>query len=137
MSNKPDLWSEYSGIFIRVPIAFHLIYGTQDNVFSWVRMLEFRDFLESFGFPIPLVSAVVSVYLQFLAGILYFIGWKVKYAAIVMILNFVIAILMVHWQDPYPRMFPAIMMLCASAYLLLAKPDRLSLDAMLRRQSRS
>ena len=34
---------------IRLAVGFHLIYGTQDNVFSWERMLEFRDFLEAFN----------------------------------------------------------------------------------------
>ena len=109
---------KYSEVFIRAIIGFHLIYGTQDNVFSWERMLEFSEFLASFGFPIPLVSAVVSVYAQFICGILFIIGYQVRISAVIMICNFIIALLMVHTGDTYPGAFPAIMMLAGSLYLL-------------------
>lgn len=93
-------------IFIKVAIGFHLIYGTKDNVFSWDRMLEFSDFLTSFGFPIPIVSAVVSVYAQFLCGRLFIVGYKVRIVAAIMVANFIIALAMVHIADSYPQMFP-------------------------------
>ena len=110
--------NKYSEVFIRAIIGFHLIYGTQDNVFSWERMLEFCEFLTNFGFPIPLVSAVVSVYAQFICGILFIIGFQVRIVAVIMIFNFTIALIMVHTGDTYPGAFPAIMMLMGSLYLL-------------------
>ena len=113
-----DKYKDYSEVFIRMIIGFHLIYGTQDNVFSWDRMLEFSEFLTNFGFPIPLVSAAVSVYAQFICGILFIVGFQVRIAAVIMIGNFIIALLMVHTGDTYPGAFPAIMMLAGSLYLL-------------------
>jgi len=58
---------DYAPIFIRLFAGVFLIYMSQDNVFSWERMLEFEKFLRQFGFPLPLVSAVVSVALLALA----------------------------------------------------------------------
>lgn len=113
-----DKYKDYSEVFIRFIIGFHLIYGTQDNVFSWDRMLEFSEFLTNFGFPIPLISAVVSVYAQFICGILFIVGFQVRIAATIMIFNFMIALLMVHTGDTYPGAFPAIMMLMGSFYFL-------------------
>ncbi len=113
-----DKYSKYGEVFIRIILGFHLIYGTQDNVFSWDRMLEFSDFLTGFGFPLPLLSAIVSVYAQFLSGIMYVIGFHVRIAAMIMVFNFTVAILMVHIGDSYPGMFPAIVMLAGSLYLL-------------------
>lgn len=112
-------YSKYGEVFIRIIIGFHLIYGTQDNVFYWDRMLEFSEFLAGFGFPVPLLSAIVSVYAQFLSGIMYIIGFHVRIAALVMVFNFTVAILMVHIGDSYPEMFPALVMLFGSLYLLL------------------
>ncbi len=109
---------KYSEVFIRLIIGFHLIYGTQDNVFAWERMLEFSEFLTNFGFPIPLVSAVVSVYAQFICGILFIIGYQVRIAAVIMLCNFIIALLIVHTGDTYPGAFPAITMLAGSFYFL-------------------
>ena len=45
MKSSP-LLAPYRTLFIRLLVGFHLIYGTQDNVFSYERMLEFRNFLE-------------------------------------------------------------------------------------------
>ncbi len=37
-----DQYKAYGAIFIRLLLGFHLIYGVQDNVLSWERMLEFK-----------------------------------------------------------------------------------------------
>lgn len=119
MTKKLDALKKYADIFIRLAIGFHLIYGTQDNVFSWERMLEFKAFLEAHGMVFPLFAAITSVYAQFICGILYILGWQVRLAAVIMIFNFIVALLLVHFGDTYPNAFPAIMMLAGSLFLLL------------------
>lgn len=123
--------SAYGEIFIRLIIGFHLVYGTQDNVFSWERMIEFSEFLANFGFPLPLVSAIVSVYAQFICGIMFILGYQVRIAALVMVFNFAVAIIMVHLGDSYPGTFPAIMMLAGSLYLLFNGSKVLSIEKAL------
>ena len=78
--------------FLRLFIGLRLIYGTIDNVFSWNRMLEFKSFLASQNIPFPLASAVISVYAQLICGILFLIGWKIRCAGVVMMVNFLVAI---------------------------------------------
>ncbi len=127
---------EYGAVFIRTIVAIHLIIGVQDNILSWEQMLEFRDFLELFGFPAPLLSAVVSVYAQFICGVMFLLGWKVRYAALVMIFNFLIALAMVHiGNDPYQAMFPALVMLAGSLFLLFNGSGRLSIDELLSKKN--
>lgn len=123
-----DKLKNYADIPIRLAVGFHLIYGTQDNVFSWERMLEFRDFLESFRVPFPLLAAISSVYAQFICGILFFIGWKIRCAAAIMIFNFIVAILLVHIGDAYPNTYPAISMLAGSLFLFMSGTGNFSLD---------
>ena len=118
----------YGAIFIRLIIGFHLIYGVHDNVLHWDRMLEFENFLEANGFPLPLTSAIVSVYAQLLCGILFIAGALVRVAAIIMIINFCIAIAMVHMKDPYPQVFPALTMLSGSLFLLFHGAGKLAID---------
>lgn len=118
---KLESTSKYSdiGLFlVRLAFGFRLMYGTQDNILSWDRMLEFEEFLAANGFPIPLVSAVVSVYLQFIAGLAWIVGFKVRLFALLMILNFSIALLMVHVGDTYLSAAPAIHLLIVSVLLL-------------------
>ncbi|WP_422860566.1 DoxX family protein [Flagellimonas sp. S174] len=110
---------KYGDLFIRFPVGFHLIYGVADNMFFWERMLEFETFLKGFGVPMSLAAAHLSVYAQFICGVLFIIGWKTKWASITMIINFIVAIGLVHLTDPYQNKFPAIMMLSASIFILL------------------
>lgn len=131
-----DKYKDYAPVFIRLIIGFHLIYGTQDNVFSYARMEEFAEFLRVRNVPAPLFSAFLSAYAQFICGILFIVGALVRYAAVVMIINFIAALIIAHLADPYPRMFPALMMLFASFFLLLYGAGKLSIDDALARRRR-
>lgn len=122
-------YKDYASLPIRISVGAHLIIGTQDNVFSWDRMLEFESFLNSQGMPFPLLSAILSVYAQFICGILFILGWKAREAAAVMILNFIIAIGLVHLGDTYANTFPAIMMLAGSVFLLLNGSGKPGIDS--------
>lgn len=123
---------DLGALFVRLAVGFHLVHGTQDNVFSWHRMLEFRDFLAANGFPWPLPGAVVSAWAQLLCGVLYFVGLFVRPAALVMIVNFVLALLIAHRNGGYPSAAPAVMMLAASLFLLFHGAGAASLDRRLR-----
>jgi putative oxidoreductase len=134
---KPSIlekYKEYGVIFIRLIVGFHLIYGTQDNVFSYARMEEFALFLSARGVPFPLFSAFLSAYAQFICGILFIVGLATRYAAAVMIINFIAALVIAHIGDKYPNMFPALMMLAAACFFLLHGAGKLSVDSMLERR---
>lgn len=124
-----EKWKDYADLPIRLSVGFHLIYGTIDNVVSWERMLEFRDFLEAHGMMMPLAAAIASVYAQLICGVLFVVGYHVRWAAVIMIFNFLVAIILVHMGDSYPSTYPAISMLAGSLFLLLYGSGRYSLDS--------
>lgn len=121
-------YSHWGLLALRLAFAVQLIHGTQDNVFSWERMLEFRDFLEARGVPAPLVAAHVSAYAQFICGILWIIGWQTRLAAAIMVINFIAALIIVHIGLPYEQNFPAINLLAVALCLMLTGPGKISLD---------
>ena len=106
-----------------------LVYMSQDNVFSAARMAEFERFLAQFGFPLPALAAPLSVYAQFACGLLFLAGLWVRPAAAVMIVNFVVALAMVHTRAPFREALDPSAMLAASASLLLTGAGAASLDA--------
>lgn len=130
-------YKEYGVIFIRLIIGFHLIYGTQDNVFSYARMEEFAGFLSDKGVPFPLFSAFLSAYAQFICGILFIIGAITRAAALVMIINFIAAIIIAHIGDTYPNTFPALMMLFAAIFLFIHGAGKISVDDYLENRKRN
>ncbi len=131
-----EKYKEYGVIFIRLIVGFHLIYGTQDNVFSFHRMQEFASFLAARNVPFPLLSAFLSAYAQFICGILFVAGAATRFAAAVMIINFIAAIVIAHIGDAYANMFPALMMLAAACFFLLHGAGKLSVDSALERRRR-
>lgn len=115
-------------LFLRMFFAGILIYGTQDNVFSQAQILEFRDFLERNGFPYPLVSAYLSVYAQFMCGFLLLFGVFTRVVAVVMVVNFIIALLMVHVGLPFSANIAPFSMLALGMFFLLYGAGRISVD---------
>ena len=122
---------EYGPLFIRLVVGFVLVYGTQDNVFNHERMLEFRDFLAVRSVPYPLFAAHLSVYAQFVCGILFVIGLAVRPAAAVMVFNFVAALLIAHLNAPLDYARLALCMLFSSLFLLFHGAGKLSADERL------
>ncbi|NTS42224.1 DoxX family protein [Flavisolibacter sp. BT320] len=90
-------------------------------------MKEFEAFLAAHHFPVPLLAAIVSVYAQAIAGILYIIGWQVRWAAAVMAVNFIVAFLMVHWGQSFEETTTVLFMLVSSFVLLLSGGGRYGL----------
>ena len=125
---------EKGAFFVRLVVGFVLVYGTQDNVFSHERMLEFRDFLAARRVPLPLFSAYLSAYAQFVCGILYVLGLFVRPAALVMVINFVAALVIAHLDAPLDAARLALCMLFSSLFLLFNGAGALSLDNHLSRR---
>lgn len=120
--------AEIGTVLLRLFLAFVLIYGAQDNVFSRERMLEFRDLLAQNGFPWPLASAYLSAYAQFACGILILVGYMTRSAALVMVVNFLVALGMVHVGLPFNANIAPLAMLFGSLFLFFHGPGPFALD---------
>ncbi len=119
-------------LLLRMFISLRLIYGVIDNVISWERLLAFANFLQAQGLPFPKLAALTSVYLQLVAGIMILLGYKIRLASLVMVLNFLVA-LWVHLKmvDTVEEMTPALAMLFGALCLLFTGAERISLDSWL------
>jgi putative oxidoreductase len=125
-----DRHRDVGALFIRLAVGTRLISGTQDNVFSYARMQEFEAFLAGHGTPFPLLSAIVSVYAQFVCGALFIVGLWTRPAAVVMIVNFLAALIIAHRRTPFEVTWPALMMLAGALFFLFHGAGRPSIDAI-------
>jgi putative oxidoreductase len=115
-------------LVLRLFVSVRLLYGVLDNITSWSRMLEFKDFLQLFHFPMPLVSAVVSVYAQAIAAVLIGVGWKIRWAAVLMIVNFAVALMVVHRGQSFEQLTPPLALLFTNILFLFTGAGRYSAD---------
>ncbi|MTI23275.1 DoxX family protein [Fulvivirga sp. RKSG066] len=117
-------------LILRLFIGFRLIYGVIDNILSWDKLLEFSEFLAAHSFPLPVVSALLSVYVQFICSALLIVGFKTRLAAIVLVFNFIVAFFAVHIpdHDSIEGMTPALAMLFGCLTLFFTGAGKLSIE---------
>lgn len=123
-------------LLLRIFIGGRLLYGVIDNVVSWERMVEFSIFLEANHFPIPIISAVTSVYVQFFGAISILLGFRLRLASFLLAINFLIALIFVHFRvnDTLEGMTPALAMLFGCLTLLFTGAEKISLENYFRFQ---
>jgi putative oxidoreductase len=97
-------------------------------------MAEFREFLARNHFPYPTFCAYLSAYAQFATGILLALGLLTRWAAAVVTINFVVALVMVHRTLPFTANIAPLAMLVGAVFFVLYGAPRWSLDARLRRR---
>jgi putative oxidoreductase len=123
-----DRHREWGVIFIRLAFGFWLIYGTQDNVFSAERMVEFQQFMSANGFPYAVPGSYVSAYAQFICGFLYILGAATRVAGAVIVINFLFALAIAHRSTPLAADMPPLAMLAVALFLLFHGAGRFSVD---------
>ena len=123
-------------LLLRCVTGAFLIYQSHDNVFSAERMDEFEKFLTQFGFILPALMAPLSVYAQFAAGIAFILGLFTRLFGLITAFNFVVAVWMVHWNDPIPGIWPAAILIFLGLYFGLRGSGRYGLDPLFERQTR-
>ncbi len=129
--------SDLALLIARLGCGSFLIYQSHDNVLSAERMAEFVGFLEGFGFWQPRVAAVVSVYAQFLAGWAFVLGALTRWFGIVTMINFLVALAMVHWGQDFPLVWPALALVLLSAVFATVGAGRFSVDHLVGRAAPS
>ena len=118
-------------LLLRAVTGAFLVYQSHDNVFSAARMVEFEKFLAHFHFVYPELMAPLSVYAQFAAGMAFILGLFTRWAGLIMAFNFIVAVWMVHWNDPVPGIWPAAILIFLGLYFAVRGSGRYGLDAVL------
>ena len=120
---------DYGAIFLRLVIGWRLIAGVLAYAIQSKPISEVSGYFTELKLPVPVAGAYLSVYAQFICGILFVIGLWVRPAAIVMVINFTIAILAAHLHDSVEKSFAAWVLLGASLFFLFNGAGKISIDS--------
>ena len=123
-------WSDLTLLSLRVLTGAFLMHETWDNVSSSARMTEFVQFLDQFGFPVPWLMAPLSVAVQFGCGALLILGLLKRVAGLLVAANFVVAVAMVHFAEPFRGWWPAIVLVFLGLHFAAAGSGKFGLDAL-------
>ena len=123
-------WSDLTLLGLRLLTGAFLMHETWDNVSSRARMGEFVQFLDQFGFPVPWLLAPLSVAVQFGCGALLILGLLTPIAGLLVAANFVVAVAMVHFAEPFRGWWPAIVLVFLGLHFAAAGSGKFGLDAL-------
>ncbi len=119
-------------LLLRLVTGAFLIYQSHDNILSAGRMDEFEEFLTQFGFPAVEVLAPLCVWAQFLCGIAFVLGFLTRWAGLVTVFVFIVAVVMVHWPQDFAGWWPALILVFLGVLFATEGPGRYSVDARIR-----
>jgi len=125
-------FSDFTLLLIRLFVGLFLIWGVWDNVTDAGRMHEFQEFLRAHGFVSPQLMAPLSVYAQLLVGVAFVLGLFTRWAGILCVINFIVAIVMVDHAGGMRGIFPSGCLVAIGLYLATYGAGRLSLDSALK-----
>ena len=130
MLNNLSRFGDVTLFALRALTGAFLMHETWDNVSSKARMGEFVQFLDQFGFLFPWIMAPLSVAVQFGCGILLILGLFTRIAGLLIAANFVVAVVMVHWNEAFRGWWPAIVLVFLGLHFAAAGSGKIGLDAM-------
>lgn len=124
-------WSDLTLLGLRLITGAFLVYGVWDNITSAEHMQEFVTFLDGFGFPAPHMMAPLSVWVQFVCGVALILGLLTRWAGLLLAVNFIVSVVMVHWNEDLRGWWPAIILVFLGFHFGAAGSGRYGLDALL------
>jgi uncharacterized membrane protein YphA (DoxX/SURF4 family) len=127
-------FSDLALLLLRWVTGVFLIYQSHDNIISAARMEEFEKFLIQFDFPLPELMAPLCVYAQFLCGIAFVLGCLTRWAGLLTVFIFIIAVWMVHWPQGFVGWWPALILVFLGLLFASQGAGRYSIDHRIERR---
>jgi len=121
-------------LLLRLVTGAFLIWQSHDNIVSAARMDEFVRFLTQFSFPAPAIMAPICVWAQFLCGIAFVLGLFTRWAGLVTMFVFIVAVWMVHWPQDFPGWWPALILVFLGILFATQGAGRYALDSLFARR---
>jgi putative oxidoreductase len=120
----------YSPLVLRFIFLLYFILALQAKVYSGEAINAFSEQLAGLGFPIPLFFAFVGTWMVLIAYLLIVIGWQVRWAAIPIVIYFLVAIVTYHLPNNHSisKTMPAIVLLMLGLFFLLNGAGKWSID---------
>lgn len=128
-------YTDIAYLLLRLLTGAFLIYGVWDNITSAERMDEFVKFLTATGFTAPHFMAPLSVYVQFVIGIALILGLLARWAGVLLTINFIVGVVMVHWDQTFREWWPAIILVALGLIFGTIGGGRFSVDSILERRA--
>jgi len=125
-------FGDFTLLLLRVFVGIFLIWSAWDYVSSAEQMREYADSLAKHGFAAPMFFAQVSVFARLAVGVSFIVGFFTRWAGIVCVIHFIVAIVMIDRFGGMRGVFPSGCLVAIGLYLATHGAGRISIDEALR-----
>ncbi|WP_350284570.1 DoxX family protein [uncultured Croceitalea sp.] len=131
--DKLNRFKEYAPMFLRAVFLYYLISSLSSGIYTPAYAEKFSKNLTGLGFPIPLFFSYLGIWSVLIGYTLVVIGYKVRLAAIPLIIYFAVALLTYHIPEGHGvrESFSAIMLMLLACFLLINGAGKPSIDERL------
>ncbi len=98
---------------------------------GWPKLTGFTNYMATFPDPIGLgsqISLALAVFAEVFCSALVLVGFKTKYFTLPLIITMLVAVFVVHGNDPYKKMELGLLYLTAFTTLFFAGAGKYSVD---------
>jgi putative oxidoreductase len=122
--------SQYAPFFLRIVFAIYLYLSLKAEVYTGASIQKYQEGLVKLGVPLANILAYVSTFSMLICYALLVIGWKARWAAVPVLINFSVAIIYGHIipKHTVSQALPATVLLVLSIYFLMSGPGKPSVD---------
>jgi len=117
-------------LILRLAFGFQLVNVSWPYVSLPEKHLEFVSYLTTLGFPFPLAGSYISAYTEFIGGLLLILGLWTRPTAILLIINFLVALFIAHVavNDTYQNTYPVVNLIAGNSFFLINGAGKYSVD---------
>jgi putative oxidoreductase len=120
----------YAPLFLRLVFVLYLYMALSAGVYTATAIKGYAESLASLGLPAAKFLAYLSTWSMLICYCLIIVGWKTRYAAIPVIINFTVAIIWGHIIPGHtmPKAIAATVLLVLGIFFLINGPGKPSVD---------
>jgi len=120
----------YAPAFLRIIFVIYFYLSIKSEVYTSIALKTYGENLTKLGMPIGNILAYISTFSLLICYALLVIGYKARWAAVPVIINFIIAIVYGHILTGHTisKALPATVLLVLGIFILLNGPGKPSID---------
>lgn len=127
-------FSDHALLALRLLTGAFLVHAMWPNISDAATMKEVVGYFAANGFAAPEVMAPLSAWAQFFIGIALILGLLTRWAGLLLAFNFIVGVVMVHWNETFREWWPAIVLVAIGLLLATLGAGRFALDRPLERR---
>ena len=121
---------EYAPLPLRMIFVYYLFTALKSQVYAPSTINSFAENLEGLNWPMPLVLAWIGSYTVLIGYVLIIVGFKIRYAAIPIIIYFAVASFGFHFAQGHSvkDAMPALILMALGIFFLFNGAGKPSID---------